>query len=78
MTTVDTYTGNDTVPIMTMNCALIDEHSPEYRSRLRNITLLPPSVMLDALAAIEEVFTEFVDDNDQAFRQVEGPFYILN
>ncbi len=34
--------------------------------------------MLDALAVIEEAFTEFVDDNDQALQQANGPFYVLD
>ncbi len=34
--------------------------------------------MLDTLAVIEEIFKDFVDDNDQAFHQVKGPFYVLD
>ncbi len=34
--------------------------------------------MLDALPVIEGIITELVDDNDQAFRQVKGPFYVLD
>jgi hypothetical protein len=44
----------------------------------KNIALFPAPVMLDPLAVIEEIFKEFVDDNAQAFRQVKGPFYVLN
>ena len=36
--TVDPVTGNDTVPIMTMNGVLIDEYSSEYKNRMKNIT----------------------------------------
>ncbi len=61
-----------------MNGVLIDEYSPAYQNRMKNITLFPSPVMLDTLAVIEEIFTEFVDDNDQAFRQVKGPFYVLD
>ncbi len=56
-----------------MNGVLIDEYSSEYKNRMKNITLFPSPVMLDTLAVIEEIFKEFVDDNDQAFRQVKGP-----
>ncbi len=76
--TVDPVTGNDTVPIMTMNSVLIDEYSSEYQNRMKNITSFPSPVMLDTLSEIEEIFTEFVDDNDQAFRQVKGLFYVLD
>ncbi len=58
--------------------AVRGEYSSEYRSRTTNITLFPPPAMLDMLAVIEEIFTEFVDDNDQLFRQVKGPFYVLD
>ena len=34
--------------------------------------------MLNTLAVIEEIFKEFVGDNDQAFCQVKGPFYVLD
>jgi hypothetical protein len=78
--TVDPDTGNNTVPIMTMNCVLIDEYSSEYQNRMKNITLLPSPIILDTLAVIEEImiFPNFVDDNDRAFRQVKCPFYVLD
>ena len=44
---------------------------------MKDITLFPSPVILDTLV-IEEIFTDFVDDNDQAFRQVKGPFYALD
>jgi hypothetical protein len=34
--------------------------------------------MLDMLAVIKEIFKEFLDENDPAFRQVKGPFYVLD
>jgi hypothetical protein len=77
-TTIDPVTGNNTVPIMTMNGVVIDEYFSEYQNRMKSITLFPSQIMLDTLAVIEEIFTEFVDDNDQAFRQVKGPFYVLD
>jgi hypothetical protein len=76
--TENPVTGNDTAPIMTMNGVLIDEYSSEYKNRMENITLYISQVMLDTLAVIEEIFKEFVDDNDQAFCQVKGPFYVLD
>jgi hypothetical protein len=57
--TVDPDTGNDTVPIMTMNSVLIDEYSSKYQNRMKNITLFPSQVMLNTLAVIEELLTEF-------------------
>jgi hypothetical protein len=60
---------------MMMNGVLIDEYSSEYKSRMKNITLFPSPVMLDT---VEEIFTEFVDDNDQAFSEVKSPFYVLD
>ncbi len=76
--TVDPVTGTDTVPIMTMNGVLIDGYSSEYKNRMKNVTLFPSPVMLDTPAVIEEIFKEFVDDHDQAFCQVKGPFYVLD
>ena len=45
---------------------------------MKNTTLFPPPEMLYTLAVIEEIFTEIVDDNNQAFFQVKGPFYVLD
>ncbi len=56
--TVDPVTGNDTVPIMTINVVPIDEYSSRYQNRMKNITLFPSPVILDTLAVIEEIFTE--------------------
>ena len=53
-----TGTGNDIVPIMTMNGVLIDEYSSEYKNRTKNITLFPSPVMIDTLTVIEEIFKE--------------------
>ena len=69
--------GNETHPCMTMNRVIIDEHSPEFRNRMRQIIMISPSAMLLAIAEIESAYNDYIKDVVRTFRN-RGPFAILD
>jgi hypothetical protein len=66
-TIIDQY-GNIQYPFMTMNGIIVDEHSPEIISLVRNIIEFPPSSMLPALMEIEKAYNEVFKEVVRAFR----------
>jgi hypothetical protein len=69
--------GNERYPFMTMNGIIIDDQSPEFRNRTKQITTFATSAMLPALAEIESVYNDHIEEEVRAFRN-KGPFAILD
>ena len=69
--------GDERYPFMTMNGIIIDENSPEYRNRTKQIIMFEPSAMLPALAEIESAYNDHIVDEIRTFR-IKGPFAILD
>jgi hypothetical protein len=42
------------------------------------VTTFPPSVMIEALAIIEEICKEFIDDGNHSHCKYKGPFAVLD
>ena len=78
-TMITSQHGNEIHPYMTimMNGIIIDEHSPEFRNRTRQIIMFSPSAMLPALAKIESAYNDNIEEEVRAFRN-KGPFAILD
>jgi hypothetical protein len=69
--------GNEEYPYMTMNGTIIDDHSPEFRNRTKQIIMFATSAMLPELAEIESAHNDHIEEEVRAFRN-KGPFAILD
>ncbi len=54
--------GNETHQYMTMNGIIIDNHSPEFRNRTKQIIMFATSAMLPALAEIESAYNNHIEE----------------
>ena len=54
--------GGETHPYMAMNGIILEQHSPEFRDRARQIIMFSASAVLLALAEIESVYNENIEE----------------
>ena len=54
--------GDEAHPYMAMNGIILEQHSPEFRDRARQIMMFSTSAVLPALAEIEPAYNENIEE----------------